>query len=314
MCLTLSVSAQTANDVAVKYNEAAALVREKKFTEAIPVLQEAATMGIAVGPEALQTVQQAQKLLPVCTFQKAVSQAKTGNLDGALATLKTASELGELYGDLSTMNKCKAMTSKIYTMKAAKAFNAKDYATAAEIFAQGYEANKLDTSIGLNLAMSYCELGAAGNAEAKAKGFEVYQAIMALEKRHSRYKEPAATAKEKMVYYLMLDAGEAAKANNANGVYTATDKVLALDATNATAKMLRLQTATNKKDWNKVIAEGESAAAAQTTPELKSEAYFLLGAAYQNKEDKAKAIAIYQKVTAGAKVETAKSQIALLSK
>ena len=77
---------------------------------------------------------------------------------------------------------------------------------------------------------------------------------------------------------------------------------------------MRLQTATNLKNYDAVIGFGEEAASTQPTELDKSNAYFLLGAAYQNKNDKAKAIEMYQKVTEGPNAATAKAQIAELSK
>lgn len=307
------VNAQTATDVGKKFNAAAELINGKKYAEAIPLLQEAIDMGVKVGPDALATVQQAQKLLPQCYFRKAVAAAQAAQFDAAVADLTKASELGELYGDLSTANNAKRMISQVYTAMGASAFNSKDYAKAVEIFAKGYEANPNDTKLGLNLAMSYCELG-LNDSTYMDKGLDVYKNIIALENRHSKYKADAATAKEKVVYYLMLNVPKLAEEKNYEEIMKVADHIVAIDSTNAQGNLLRLQTATNMKDWDKVIALGDAAAALQPTPELQSDAYFLLGAAYQNKENKAKAIETYKKVTAGNNVETAKAQITLLSK
>lgn len=307
------VNAQTATDVGKKFNAAAELINGKKYAEAIPLLQEAIDMGVKVGPDALATVQQAQKLLPQCYFRKAVAAAQAAQFDAAVADLTKASELGELYGDLSTANNAKRMISQVYTAMGASAFNSKDYAKAVEIFAKGYEANPNDTKLGLNLAMSYCELG-LNDSTYMDKGLDVYKNIIALENRHSKYKADAATAKEKVVYYLMLNVPKLAEEKNYEKIMKVADHIVAIDSTNAQGNLLRLQTATNMKDWDKVIALGDAAAALQPTPELQSDAYFLLGAAYQNKENKAKAIETYKKVTAGNNVETAKAQITLLSK
>ncbi len=308
-----SLSAQTATDVGKKFNAAAELINGKKYAEAIPVLQETIDMGVKVGPDALATVQNAQKLLPKCYFYKAMIAAKGNQFETAVADLTKASEMGELYGDLSTANNAKRMISQVYTAMGASAFNAKDYAKAAEIFAKGYAANPNDTKLGLNLAMSYCELG-LNDTTYMNKGLDVYKNIIALESKHSKYKADAATAKEKVVYYLMLNVPKLAEEKKYDEIMKLADHIVAIDPTNAQGNLLRLQTATNMKDWDKVIALGDAAAELQPTPELKSDAYFLLGAAYQNKENKAKAIETYKKVTAGGNVETAKAQITLLSK
>lgn len=301
------VGAQTLDEVHAKYNEAAELVGAGKVAEAIPLLNQVVEMGVKAGPDAMETVTNAQKLLPKCHFRVGLGYAKAGKYAEAIAEMTKAAELGELHGDIPTMNNAKKVISTSYTAMATDAFNAKDYAKAAEIFAKGYAANPKDTALGLNLAMSYCEMG-------DAKGYDIYKDIIALEATHSKYAEAAKTAKEKFAYYKMLEAAKAAEAKNADAVYALVDEILAVDPTNATAGMMALQTATNVKNFDKVIEMGEKVAASQTTPELKSDAYFLVGAAYQNKENKAEAIKTYQKVTAGGNVATAKAQIAALSK
>ena len=187
---------------------------------------------------------------------------------------------------------------------AAEPFNNKDYAKAAEIFAQGYAANKQDTDLALNLAMSYCELGDLD------KGMGVYKEIAALGNVHSRFQPAAASAKEKAAYYLTLKAQELVGAGSNADAYALIDKYIDVD--NGNAQMMRLQAATNAQEWDNVIAWGEATAAAQLTDELKSTAYYLLGAAYDSKDDNAKAIETYEKVVAGDNAEAAKARIAEL--
>lgn len=308
---TVALSAQTLEEVHAEYNKAAELVGAGNVAEAIPILNKVVEMGVKAGPDAMETVTNAQKLLPKCYFSKGMGLAKAGKLEEAISDFTSAAQTGELHGDIATMNKAKSMISQAYTMLAANAFNAKDYAKAAEIFAKGYAANPKDTKLGLNLAMSYCEMAAV---EDKAKGYDIYKDIIALEATHSKYAEAAATAKEKYAYYKMLEAAKAAEAKDADAVYALVNEIMTVDPTNATAGMMALQTATNVKNFDKVIEMGEKVAATQVTPALKADAYFLLGAAYQNKENKAEAIKAYQKVTTGNNVATAKAQITALSK
>ena len=75
-----------------------------------------------------------------------------------------------------------------------------------------------------------------------------------------------------------------------------------------------IQSANNFKKFDEVIANADQAAQLQSDDELKSTIYFLLGVAYQTKEDKAKAIEAYKKVVAGSNVEAAKAQVEALSK
>jgi hypothetical protein len=97
------------------------------------------------------------------------------------------------------------------------------------------------------------------------------------------------------------------------------DKLAATEP--ALAAKIRLEAYNGKKDYAKVIALGESAAAAQVDAEGKSAIYFIVGAAYNakyngsNNTDKAsmaKAVEYFQKVTAGANVEAAKAALEAL--
>lgn len=299
---TMSAQA-TLQDVQAQYNDAAAKIKAKDFVNAIVALDKTVELGLDV-PEALDVVQQAQKYLPTCHFQVGLAAAQKGDFTAALASLNKANEMGELYGVSSAARNAKTMLSRVYTMMAAESFNNKDYAKAAEIFAQGYAANKQDTDLALNLAMSYCELGDL------EKGMDVYKEIVALGNVHSRFQPAAASAKEKAAYYLTLKAQELVGAGSNADAYALIDKYIDVD--NGNAQMMRLQAATNAQEWDNVIAWGEATAAAQLTDELKSTAYYLLGAAYDSKDDNAKAIETYEKVVAGDNAEAAKARIAEL--
>ncbi len=301
-----TVSAQTVNDVNAKYNEAVALIQSKKAAEAIAPLEEAIKMGEMVeGAET--TLLHAKQALPRCYCSKAASEAQAGQLDAALADFNKAIEIATAYNNPQILLSAKSAIAKVYTIQAADAFNNKNYAQAAEIFAKGYAANPNDTELALNLAMSYCEMGDL------AKGNEVYKNIIALSDKHSKYADDAATAKEKFIYYNMLDAAKKAGEQNYEGAVAVIDSMGTVVPLTADANMLLLQAYTNMKNYDKVIEIGEAAAAMQTTPEQQSDAYFLLGAAYQNKENYPAAIATYQKVTVGDNVATAKQQITALN-
>ncbi len=91
-------------------------------------------------------------------------------------------------------------------------------------------------------------------------------------------------------------------------------KAIEVDPASEQANMLLLQSANNAKDFDTVISYGDAAIAAQTTPEAKSNACFLVAVAAQTKGDNAKAVKYYQQVTAGPNASTAKAQVAALNK
>lgn len=302
------LAAQTPGEVNAKYNEAVALIQQKDFKAAIPVLEQTVEMGLNAGDEASATVQSAQKLIPTCYFQYGLSLCRESRFEEALPVLNEALSYAELYQDVKVLANTKKLISQTYTALGANAFNNEQWDKAIEIFSKGYEANPTDTDLALYLAESYAMAGDYEN------GLKIYHDIVSLEERHSRYAEPAAKAREKIVYYQTLRAVDAAKAGNEPEVYAIVEDILSVDPSNPEANLLRIQTATNNKEWNRIIEWGEASAQAQTDEAFRSDIYFMLGAAYQNTEQKDAAIANYRKVTTGGNVAAAKAQIEVLSK
>lgn len=304
------VYAQDLDTVEANYNKAVELVQAKDFAGAIPMLESVINDGFDLGDDAIEYVKGAQKLVPTCYFQLGGRNFNT-NVDEAIVNFEKAAELSELYGNMDILGKAKMWIGRSYTKKGADAFNNKDYATAAEIFAQGYAADPSNTDLALNLAKSYGEMGIE-NPEYMTKAMEVYDSIIAL--THSKFAEAVAQAKKDKGYFQTVNITKLVAAKDFDTAYAQIDEILATDPDNAAVNFILLQAATNQQNWAKVIANGEKAAGLQDSDEMKSEAYFLLGAAYQNTDNKAKAIEAYRKVAAGAKVDTAKAQIAALQK
>lgn len=300
--LVVSVNAfaqDAANDVKKKYNEAVALVKAKNFAEALPLLEQAADEALTA--DVIEVFEGAQKLIPTCYFRVGLSLVNT-DTEAALANLNKADELGLLYNDAKTSRQAKAAISKVYKVMGANAFNNKQYAEAAEVFAKGYAVNPQDTDLALNLAMSYCE---SQNWE---NGVKVYTDIIALESRHSKFVEPAAKAKEALSNYLLVKAQGENEAGDKEAAYATLETLVNADQTNGANQMFRLQMAGQNQDWDKIIEWAELAAAFQVTPEEVSDVYYLLGAAYDSKNLNAEAIAAYKQVVAGDKVETANAR------
>lgn len=299
-----TLSAQSVNDVITKYNDAAAQIGNKDFDGALTNLKAAVDMGTSIeGAE--ETVTNAQKLIPTCYFQSALSLIRQQKLDESLAQLSKAVETGELYGDTKTVRNANTVIAKVYTMKGANAFNNKDYATAASIFANGYAANPNDTKLALNLAMSYCEMGDL------QKGGEVYSQILSLS--HSKYAEDVAKAQTDYTNYLLAAAAQDATTGKYDEALGYTQKIIEMDSVSAAAHKLRIQLYNSKKDYAKVAQYAADAAEVQATPEEKSELYYMQGAALSNMEKYPEAIEAYKKVTAGSNVANAASQIKALT-
>ncbi len=298
-----TLSAQDVASVTAKYNEAVQKVQAKDYNAAITILDETINMGLETeGAE--ETVDLAQKLLPACYFQSGLGLVKAGKLDESLERFNKAAQMGELYGDTKNMRNANTMIARVYTMKGADAFNNKDYATAASIFANGYAANPNDTKLALNLAMSYCEMGDL------TKGGEVYKQIMGL--THSKYDADKAKAKESFTNYLLIAASNNAAESKFDEALVYTSEIIAMDSLSAVGNKLMVQLYNSKQDYAKVGELGGVAAALQATPEEQSDLYYMQGAALSNTDKLTEAIEAYKKVTAGNNVANAAEQIKAL--
>ena len=71
-----SISAQTAEDVTAKFNEAATLLNSKDYAAAVAALNEVVAMSADVeGTESI--AEQAQGYIPTCYFQAGLKQAQS---------------------------------------------------------------------------------------------------------------------------------------------------------------------------------------------------------------------------------------------
>ena len=301
----LAAVSLSAQDVTAIYNEAAAAYGAKDFATAAAKFEQVIDLGMD-DDDAASMVATAKTTLPKCYFMLGGGAMRTKNYETALDNFTKSAELAELYGDMTQVAKSNGWVAKIYQVQGGDAFNSKDYATAADIFAKGYKADPDNTSMALNLAMSYCEMGKY------AEGMEIYEAIAA--KTHPKYAADAAKAKEMMALYTNNKVAEMQKAGDFAGIIEMADAQLEKNPESALFQNVRLQAYANKKDYAKVIELGEAAAASQVDEADKSLMYYLLGAAYNARDMKPQAIAAFKQVTAGPAAENAAKALAELSK
>ena len=270
----LTLSAQ---DVTTIFNEAGAAFNAKDFAGAAAKFEQVIDLGID-NDEVASQVATAKATLPKCYYYLGGAAIKSQNYDEALKQFSRSAELAELYGDMTQMSKSNGWVAKIYQIQGGDAFNNKDYVTAASVFEKGYKADPDNTGMALNLAMSYCEMGEY------EKGMDIYEAIAA--KKHPKYAEDVATAKEMMALYTNNKVAELQQAGDFDGIITMADAQLEKNPASALFQKVRLQ----------------------------GLMYYVLGAAYNAREMRDQAIAAFQKVTAGEAAENARAALAELQK
>ena len=307
-------AASAQNELIAKYNEGVTALGDKKHRLAIESFETFIDKGAdSEDATVLSNVAQAKKYVAQCYLVLGGSNAKMQNYAEAESILNEGMLKAELYGETQVLVKMKGLLAKVYLAMGGTAYNNKDYATAAEVFAKGYEADPRNTGLALNLAMSYCELGQFD------KGMDVYRNVAAM--NPSRYAEAIAKAKEMMSFYTINQVAKFQAEGNNDAVIEMAEKMLAEDPASALAEKIRLQAYNGKKEFDKVIELGETAAMAQTAEEDKSDVYFLIGAAYNAKYNaggnkdaalKDKAVSYLNKVVAGNSVESAKAAVEAL--
>ena len=151
------VSAQ--EGVVASYNKGAEMLQSKNYPEAAKLFQKVIDEGMASEDATeLNCVETAKKYLPTCYQGMGTRAAAQGNYDEAIANLSKAAEVAELYGNVAALKKANTILAKVYQAQGGTAFNNKDYAAAAEIFAKGYAADPKNTQMALWLGTCYCEL------------------------------------------------------------------------------------------------------------------------------------------------------------
>lgn len=297
-------SAQGAEELGLKMKEAGELVNAKKYSEAIPALEKVVEMGVETeGDEAAGIVAQAQGLLPKIYLQLGVGQFQAKETDKAIASLLKAEELGELYGDATTPRQASRIVSNIYLSQGINNFNAKEYGKALETFLKGQKQDPENVKLSLYTAKSYAEL------DSLTQAIELYKKVVAAAAANSKFAADGATAEKDMETYILVATSKAAQAKDIATVET----LVAAQPESAAAALILVQLANNLKKYDVVIANGAKAFEIQTDAANKSEVAYLLGVAYQNKENNAKAAEYLKKVTTGPNVAAAKELAASLA-
>lgn len=305
--LSLGAMAQTVDDVNAKFNEAAEFVQNKNFEGAITALQSTIDMALDAGEEAVETLQQAQGLLPKMYFQLGVSQVRDKNYDTAVKTLLKTEELADLNGDVTTMRQASRLISNAYMAMGIDSFNKKEYAKALEVFSLGYKQDPQNVTLAVYTAKSYAEL------DSMMQAAEIYRGVIDAGTANPKFAPDAATATEDLKTYMLVAASKAAQASDLDAVVKYCDQILYVLPEEPVANLMVVQLANNLKKYDIVIERGAKAAEVQTDEAQKAGAYLMLGVAYQNKGNKAKALENLKKVT-GAKAAEAKVIIDELNK
>ena len=291
-------------DVVATFQQATANAKAANYTEAIAQFQSIIDASWDIEePDANQQKAFAgsKKFIVTCYNKMGIAAYNAKNYEEAIANFSEAANLAELFEDVAAMNKNRAYVGQMYQAQGADAFNSEDYATAIAVFSKGYEADPRNTEMALNLAESYFR------SDMYQEGMKICTKIAGM--NADKFAEAIAEAQSKMDMYTNNEVAKLQMANDYDGIIAMAEQ---LDDAAMAAK-ITLQAYYGKKDYNKMIELSEAAIAAQTTDEGRSDIYYLLGVAYNEKEMFDQAVAAMSNVTAGNNVANAQAVIAALT-
>ena len=291
-------------DVVATFQQGLANAKSGDYTTAINNFQEVIDASWDIEePDANQTkaIAGSKKFIVTCYNKMGIAAINAKQYDEAIAAFTEAANIAELYEDVANMNKNRTLIGQVYQVQGADAFNSEDYATAIAVFSKGFEADPRNTEMALNLAESYFK------SDMYQDGMKICTKISQL--NADKFAEAIAAAQAKMDMYTNNEVAKLQMANDYDGIIAMAEQ---LDDAAMAAK-ITLQAYYGKKDYNKMIELSEAAIAAQTTDEGRSDIYYLLGVAYNEKEMFDQAVAAMSNVTTGNNVANAQAVIAALT-
>lgn len=292
------------SELVVNFQQGLANAKAGNYTEAIAQFQAVIDASFDVeteDPNDLKAIAGSKKFIVTCYNKMGIAAVNAKDYENAIANFTEAANYAELYEDIANMNKNRTYIGQVYEVQGGDAFNSGDYATAITVFSKGYEADPKNTGMALNLAESYFR------SDMYSEGMSICSAIMAL--NPDKYAEAQSEAQSKIDMYTNNQVAKLQMANDYDGIIAMAEQ---LDDA-AIAQKITMQAYYGKKDYNKMIELSEAALAAQTTDEGRSDIYYLLGVAYNEKGQFEQAIAAMKSVTAGNNVENAAAVIKALT-
>ena len=292
------------SELVVNFQQGLANAKTGNYSEAISQFQAVVDASFDVDtedPNDLKAIAGSKKFIVTCYNKMGIAAINAKQYEEAITNFTEAANMAELYEDVASMNKNRTLIGQVYEVQGADAFNSGDYATAIDVFSKGYEADPRNTGMALNLAESFFR------SDLYQEGMQICANICTL--NADKYADAQTEARAKMDMYTNNQVAKFQMANDYDGIIALAEQL----ADAAMAQKITIQAYLAKKDYNKVIELSEAALAAQATDEGRSDIYYLVGVAYNEKSMFDQAIAAWKNVTAGNNVENAAAYIKALT-
>lgn len=150
--MSQSVSAQTKEDAAEAFNQAAKFINEKKWDQALPLLEKAARISEQLGDETEELLLNSQKYLPLVRTEVGLSFARAGKFEASIPVLELAGEEAEFVCDVTTERKAKQGLTGVY-------FNLAEQEQAANLPQRALAHYEKAVELNANIAQIYYNMG-----------------------------------------------------------------------------------------------------------------------------------------------------------
>lgn len=299
-----TVSAQTQNEIATKFNEGIAAANAKNFDGSIKLLQEAYDMSqTSTEDGALDTGKKAYAMLGAVYMNKGKMMASQKKFDESIKEFVKADEIFTVLNDALKASQAKSMIARVYEVNAGILYKGGDLDNALIACQEGLARNPNATNLSLLSAkIKYSKGDTAG-------AMTVYAALYEFAKTSPRFAKIA----DQVDSALLANAAEVAKTNIALAEENIT-MVLANNPAKEIAHMQRVQIYSAAKDYKSVVKFGDEAINAQLDANNKTTLNYIVGAAYQVLGNNDSAVKYYKKVTTGQYAASAKQIVTSLTK
>lgn len=282
--LLAAASAQAQENLTDLYAKAVEAFNGRDYVAAAPAFQQLIDKGSeATDPDVQGYVATARQNLPRVYFMLGGAAAQAGKLDDALANFKKSAELAELYGNRSQVGQSNGWVDRI----------------SAEL---GLQRGREQAEAAMQTA----------DLEQYAQAMKTFGTVVALDA--TRYADQIQKAQAQMDLYTRNMVALMQQKGNNDAVIAMADRMIAADPADALAHRIRQQTLFAKKDYAAVVEASTAALAAQKDDAGRSEVNYVLGAAYNARQQSAQALEAFRKVTAGPYAATAKAAADALAK
>lgn len=275
------ISAQDMAQATELYNNGATAISMKNWTEALDYFQKALEMGQTIGEDAEELVTNCKNAIPGVSLQIAKDLIKEGKYDDAAPKLDAAAKIAEEYGNEEVAAEATSLVPQMWLQKGVDALKLKDYATAAEGFAQSYA---IDTTAGKTAIYLGQALGQLGKT---AEAVDAFQ--------HAAWNGEEEAAMKHISSLYVKEANTAFKAQKWADAIKAAEKANSYTE-DATAYLIAGQASQKLSKNNDAIKNFEKYLALKPDAKNANAITYTVAALYQGAKNNAKAIENYKKI------------------